>query len=228
MTEGSASLQWVHLLVLLEVLLIILLNHSPRLYHLYLQQSCLVLCGSYSYHCGLRILCSSCSLHSFCRVSHAFSLQAESTEETHGKALSLANVGGQLAYIVSPLLLEELYNQQADLPFFITLIPAIILVVVMLMCSYLPGGKLAGQVSLADSLEHNAKVGIMTEDNEYETEFLGSTTVSGNGKNDKKRNLRVQRRQLMPEEPSSLPEDAEAFNLTASIRKQFGDDTMEI
>lgn len=55
----------------------------------------------------------------------------------------------------------------------------------MLMCSYLPGGKLAGQVSLADSLEHNAKVGIMTEDNEYETEFLGSTTVSGNGKNDK-------------------------------------------
>ncbi|KAK8804657.1 hypothetical protein WA171_006625 [Blastocystis sp. BT1] len=155
-------------------------------------------------------------------------LSAESTEETHGKALSLANVGGQLAYIVSPLLLEELYNQQADLPFFITLIPAIILVVVMLMCSYLPGGKLAGQVSLADSLEHNAKVGIMTEDNEYETEFLGSTTVSGNGKNDKKRNLRVQRRQSMPEEPSSLPEDAEAFNLTASIRKQFGDDTMEI
>ena len=214
MTEGSASLQWVHLLVLLEVLLIIILNHSHRLYHLYLQQSCLVLCGSYSYHCGLRILCPSCSLHSFCRVSHVFSLQAESTEETHGKALSLANVGGQLAYIVSP--------------FFITLIPAIILVVVMLMCSYLPGGKLAGQVSLADSLEHNAKVGIMTEDNEYETEFLGSTTVSGNGKNDKKRNLRVQRRQSMPEEPSSLPEDAEAFNLTASIRKQFGDDTMEI
>ena len=141
--------------------MIIILNHSHRLYHLYLQQSCLVLCGSYSYHCGLRILCPSCSLHSFCRVSHVFSLQAESTEETHGKALSLANVGGQLAYIVSPLLLEELYNQQADLPFFITLIPAIILVVVMLMCSYLPGGKLAGQVSLADSLEHNAKVGIM-------------------------------------------------------------------
>ena len=102
----------------------------------------------------------------------------------------------------------------------------------MLMCSYLPGGRLAGQVSLADSLEHEAKIGIMNEDNEFETEFLGSTGVSGNGKNDKKRTSRVQRRQSTTEEPSSLPDDVEAFNLIASMRmtpaRQFGDDNMEI
>lgn len=86
----------------------------------------------------------------------------------------MSQMGGQLAYVVSPLILEQLYGQQIDLPFVVTLIPAFVLFVVMLMCNYLPGGKLAGQVSLADTREHEVKLGMMNADNEFETEFLGA------------------------------------------------------
>ena len=86
----------------------------------------------------------------------------------------MSQMGGQLAYVVSPVILEQLYGQQGDLPFVVTLIPAFVLFVVMLMCNYLPGGKLAGQVSLADTREHEVKLGMMNADNELETEFLGA------------------------------------------------------
>ena len=84
----------------------------------------------------------------------------------------MSQMGGQLAYVVSPVILEQLYGQQGDLPFVVTLIPAFVLFVVMLMCNYLPGGKLAGQVSLADTREHEVKLGMMNADNELETETL--------------------------------------------------------
>ena len=92
----------------------------------------------------------------------------------------MSQMGGQLAYVVSPLILEQLYGQQIDLPFVVTLIPAFVLFVVMLMCNYLPGGKLAGQVSLADTREHEVKLGMMNADNEFETDFLGADGRVGN------------------------------------------------
>ncbi|KAK8806599.1 hypothetical protein WA588_003163 [Blastocystis sp. NMH] len=101
-------------------------------------------------------------------------LTTESNDRNRGKALSMSQMGGQLAYVVSPVILEQLYGQQGDLPFVVTLIPAFVLFVVMLMCNYLPGGKLAGQVSLADTREHEVKLGMMNADNELETEFLGA------------------------------------------------------
>ena len=60
----------------------------------------------------------------------------------------------------------------------------------MFMCPYLPGGKHAGQVSLVASLENEAKLEMMTEDNEYETDYLGSEGVEGESKNGKKRMIR--------------------------------------
>ena len=96
----------------------------------------------------------------------------------------------QLAFISSPLLMEGLFAQQQDFPFFVTLIPALTITVVMVMCKYLPGGSVAGQISLKDCLEHQQKVDYMNEDNEYETDFLGNTSIGGGTKDDKKRPTR--------------------------------------
>ena len=84
--------------------------------------------------------------------------------------------------------MEELFAQQRDFPFFVSMVPALTITIVMIMCTYLPGGRVAGQISLHDSLEHQQKVDIMNDDNEYETDFLGNTGIAGSSaKEDKKR-----------------------------------------
>lgn len=95
-------------------------------------------------------------------------------------------LGSQCAYILSPILLEQMFTEQKDLPFFISMIPAFLLATLMFMCEYLPGGKNAGQVSLQASLENDAKMEIMNGDNEYETDYLGSTENDNDTKNGKK------------------------------------------
>lgn len=101
--------------------------------------------------------------------------------------MSLVQTGGQLAYILSPILLEQMFTEQINLPFYIAMIPSFLLMAMMLMCDYLPGGKSAGQVSLQASLENNAKMEMITDDNEYETEYLGNENSSSNVKSGKKR-----------------------------------------
>lgn len=73
------------------------------------------------------------------------------------------------------------------------------------MCTYLPGGRVAGQVPLHDSLEHQQKVDMMNDDNEYETDFLGNTGIaSNNSKEDKKRPTKYA---AAPERPPFVSEE---------------------
>lgn len=46
------------------------------------------------------------------------------------------------------------------MPFYVSMLPSIILFLSMFICNYLPGGRLAGQVSLADSLQNDMELKI--------------------------------------------------------------------
>lgn len=69
--------------------------------------------------------------------------------------MSFTLIGGQSAYILGPLVLNNIYPVNNNMPFYISLLPNVVMFVMMVICNYLPGGKLAGQVSLADSLEND-------------------------------------------------------------------------
>ena len=101
--------------------------------------------------------------------------------------------------------MEELFAQQRDFPFFVSMVPALTITIVMIMCTYLPGGRVAGQISLHDSLEHQQKVDMMNDDNEYETDFLGYTGITNNSnKEDKKRPAKFA---AAPERPPFVNEE---------------------
>lgn len=102
--------------------------------------------------------------------------------------------------------MEELFAQQRDFPFFVSMVPALTITIVMIMCTYLQGGRVAGQVPLHDSLEHQQKVDMMNDDNEYETDFLGNTGIAStnNSKEDKKRPTKYA---AAPERPPFVSEE---------------------
>ena len=54
---------------------------------------------------------------------------------------------------MGPLVLNNIYTYDQNRPFYLSLIPCIVMFVMMVITHYTPGGKLAGQVSLADSRE---------------------------------------------------------------------------
>ena len=136
-----------------------------------------------------------------------------------------------LSWIFSAILLEVCYDYQVTVPFYIALIPAVLLLVIMLLTSYLPGGNLAGKVSLADSMEHEAKLGLMNNDNEYETEFLGANSVAGNSKADKQIPPRMMKRASV-EDNDHTPGGVMFYNSPIQINVQsnygLGEDNMEI
>ena len=136
-----------------------------------------------------------------------------------------------LSWIVSPILLEVCYDYQITVPFYIALIPAFLLFIIMLLTNYLPGGDLAGKVSLADTMEHEAKLGLMNHDNEYETEFLGANSVGGNSKADKRVPPRMVRRSSVDDnDPSSnsIVFYSSPVQITPQSNYTLGEDNMEI
>ena len=46
------------------------------------------------------------------------------------------------------------------MPFYVSMLPSIVLFLSMFICNYLPGGRLAGQESLADSLQNDMELKI--------------------------------------------------------------------
>ena len=135
-----------------------------------------------------------------------------------------------LSWIFSPILLEVCYDHQISVPFYIALIPAVLLFIIMLLTYYLPGGNLAGKVSLADSMEHEAKLGLMNHDNEYETEFLGANSVGGNTKADKRVPPRMMKRSSVEDNdhsPSNMFYSS-PIQLNSQSNYALGEDNMEI
>ena len=85
-------------------------------------------------------------------------------------------IGGYSAYILGPLVLNNIYTYDHNRPFYISFIPCIVMFVMMIIAHYAPGGKLAGQVSLADSLENarNRRIADLelTEDTKRELKLI--------------------------------------------------------
>lgn len=61
---------------------------------------------------------------------------------------------------MGPLVLNNIYPYDNRMPFYVSMLPSIILFLSMVICNYLPGGRLAGQVSLADSLQNDMELKI--------------------------------------------------------------------
>ncbi|KAK8812729.1 hypothetical protein WA538_004586 [Blastocystis sp. DL] len=87
-------------------------------------------------------------------------MSAECGENNQGKAVSITLIGGQCAYILGPLVLNNIYPHDNRMPFYVSMLPSIVLFLSMFICNYLPGGRLAGQVSLADSLQNDMELKI--------------------------------------------------------------------
>ena len=148
-----------------------------------------------------------------------------------GDAYKLIQKTTTLSWIVSPILLEICYDYQITVPFYIALIPAVLLFVIMLLTHYLPGGNLAGKVSLADTMEHETKLGLMSHDNEHETEFLGANSVGGNSKADKRVPPRmVKRSSVEDNDPSSsgIMFYSSPIQVNSQSNYALGEDNMEI
>ena len=89
--------------------------------------------------------------------------------------MSFTLIGGQSAYILAPLVLNNIYPYNNKMPFYISLLPNIVMFVMMIICNYLPGGRLAGQVSLADSLENDLEYKIADMEGSLEKNLGGRT-----------------------------------------------------
>lgn len=151
--------------------------------------------------------------------------------EMEQTALHLIHKVTTTTWVISPPLLEYIYHYQVYIPFYIVLSTAMILLVILLLATCLPGGSLAGKVSLMNNLENDTKLGLLQHDNEYETEYLGSQSISGNSKTDKRGPQQALRRMSM-DARYSINENTiysgSPPNLPISQNFPPGDDDMEI
>ena len=77
---------------------------------------------------------------------------------------------------MGPLVLNNIYTYDQNRPFYISLIPCVLMCLIMVIAHFAPGGRLAGHVSLADSLEHIRNVRIaslkLTEETKRELKLI--------------------------------------------------------
>ena len=79
-------------------------------------------------------------------------------------------------------------------------------------------------------MEHEAKLGLMNHDNEYETEFLGANSVGGNTKADKRVPPRMMKRSSVEDNdhsPSNMFYSS-PIQLNSQSNYALGEDNMEI
>lgn len=136
----------------------------------------------------------------------------------------MVQISDQFAYILSPILLQSLFTEQIDLPFFLTMVPSCLLTIILFMCEFLPGGKNAGLIAFQATLEHNAKMEILNGDNELESAYLGH---SGGGEESKNKKITQPRRQMgyfmNSEAPNEFYEDM-MNHFSPTMSNQFSRD----
>lgn len=94
-------------------------------------------------------------------------------------------ITGIVGLSLPPFFVGNLMDIDPATSLWLNLVPCLLLIVVMIVCIYLPGGKMAGQIPWEAIVEHEAKVSLLNGDNEMESEFLGGDSIDM-GKNSQK------------------------------------------
>ncbi|KAK8799656.1 hypothetical protein WA158_006204 [Blastocystis sp. Blastoise] len=89
-------------------------------------------------------------------------ISCESSPEAQGRALSLVLAGGASSQAICPLVLGVIFNVNMELPFYVSMGPSALIIILMIIFFLLPGGKYAGiipsnELALSGNLE-NQKV----------------------------------------------------------------------
>ena len=86
-------------------------------------------------------------------------------------------VTGIVGLSLPPFFVGNLMDIDPATSLWLNLVPCLLLIVVMIVCIYLPGGKMAGQIPWEAIVEHEAKISLLNGDNEMESEFLGGDSI---------------------------------------------------
>ena len=86
-------------------------------------------------------------------------------------------VTGIVGLSLPPFFVGNLMDIDPATSLWLNLVPCLLLIVVMMVCIYLPGGKMAGQIPWEAIVEHEAKISLLNGDNEMESEFLGGDSI---------------------------------------------------
>lgn len=101
----------------------------------------------------------------------------ESTEANQLKLHRMVYVTGIVGLSLPPFFVGNLMDIDPATSLWLDLVPCLLLIVVMMVCIYLPGGKMAGQIPWEAIVEHEAKISLLNGDNEMESEFLGGDSI---------------------------------------------------
>lgn len=104
----------------------------------------------------------------------------ESTESNQLKLHRMVYITGIIGLSLPPFFVGNLMDIDPSTSLWLNLVPCLLLIVVMIVCIYLPGGKMAGQIPWEAIVEHEAKISLLNGDNEMETEFLGGDSIDMN------------------------------------------------
>ena len=128
------------------------------------------------------------------------------------KLQTIVHVVRLIALSIPPLIVGQLMASDPSISLWFNLVPYLLMVTVMTVCVYLPGGKMAGQIPWAAMMEHEAKMNFLNGDNELESEYLGD----GDETTDKTATKGGPfLRSVLPHQENDLQPDVEAGSLNS-------------